>query len=101
MPRESSGQPLNGPEVSASERDASRTPEVPSTPSPPSDARRLFDIVGAAGYLRAIGATGATEKFVRTLITDGEVPHLKIGRRFYVSKNAIDSWLVRRERRAR
>jgi hypothetical protein len=101
MPRSKSAQPLNGPEVSASERDAARTPEVPSTPSPPSDTRRLFDISSAAVYLQSIGATTASKKFVYSLMASGEVPRVRIGKAYYVSKIALDNWLVRHERRAR
>jgi hypothetical protein len=75
-------------------------PEVASTPDAHVD-RRLFDIVSAAGYLQAIGATSATPKFVRTLVADGDLPHLKIGKKFYISKTSIDSWLLRHERRTR
>jgi len=62
---------------------------------------RLFTVQDAVGYLRSIGAASATENFVRTLITSGQIPRLKLGKRFYVSRNALDLWLSSRERRVK
>jgi excisionase family DNA binding protein len=62
--------------------------------------QRLFDIAGARTYLQGIGATSATLNFVRNLISSGQVPHIRIGKKFYVSRAALDSWLISRERRA-
>ena len=53
--------------------------------------RRLFDIPSAAAYLISIGATAATPTFIRTLISRGEIPHVKISKRFFVSRDALDS----------
>lgn len=63
--------------------------------------RRLFDIAGSVQYLRELGASTATPNFVRGLISAGAVPHLKIGKKFFVSKEALDVWLARAERRAK
>jgi excisionase family DNA binding protein len=63
------------------------------------ELRRLFDIAGAVGYLQQIGANSATPTFVRSIIARGEVPHLRIGKKFFVSRESLDAWLARRERR--
>ena len=61
---------------------------------------RLFDIVAAVEYLRTIGATAATKNFVRRLIGTGQVAHLRIGKKFYLTREALDAWIVKRQRRA-
>ncbi len=66
-----------------------------------SDGRRLFDVSGAVEYLRAIGADGATVSFVRTLINTGQVSHVRIGKKFYMAREALDGWIAKHERRAR
>jgi excisionase family DNA binding protein len=68
---------------------------------PETVSRRLFDIPSAVQYLRDIGAASATTSFVRGLIATGGVPHVRIGKRFYVSKTALDTWLAQHEKRAR
>jgi excisionase family DNA binding protein len=68
------------------------------TPTQPTE-QRLFDISAAVAYLRGLGATAATPNLVRTLIASGSLPHLRLGKKFYVSKAAIDLWLSRSERR--
>jgi excisionase family DNA binding protein len=62
---------------------------------------RLYDIPGIVGYLQSVGATAATSTFVRGLINSGQIPYLKIGKAFYVSKAAVDAWLLKSERRTR
>jgi excisionase family DNA binding protein len=62
---------------------------------------RLFDIDGAVKYFHEIGAAGVTRNFVRELIASGGIPHLKLSRKFYISRTAIDEWLAKHERRAR
>ena len=62
---------------------------------------RLFDIGAAVAYLQAIGATTATVNFVRGLITTGQLPHLKIGKKFFVSRASLDGWISSHERRRR
>lgn len=62
--------------------------------------QRLFDIVAAVEYLRSIGATAATKNFVRGLISTGQIPFEKIGKKFYVSREAIDGWITTHQRRA-
>jgi excisionase family DNA binding protein len=61
--------------------------------------RRLFDIESAVAYLRDLGADGVTVNFVRRLINNGELPHLRIGRKFYCSREGLDRWIVNHERR--
>jgi helix-turn-helix protein len=63
--------------------------------------RALFDVAGAVSYLQRVGATAATATFVRSLINSGALPHLKIGKAFYVSRNSIDAWLAKAEKRSR
>jgi excisionase family DNA binding protein len=63
------------------------------------DAARLFTVQDAAKYLQSIGATTVTVNFVRGLISSGQVAHLRMGKRFYISRTAIDSWLQSHERR--
>lgn len=65
------------------------------------EAPQLFDIHAAAKYLHSIGATAATEKFIRSLISSGQLPHVRIGKAFYVSKTAVDAWLARAEKSVR
>lgn len=61
----------------------------------------LFDIGAAVAYLHGIGANAATIRFVRGLINSGQVPHVKIGKKFFVTRDALDTWISRHERRAR
>lgn len=65
------------------------------------DAQRVFDVSGIVGYLQSLGAKAATRNFARTLINSGQVPHLRIGRKHYVSKMALDRWIETREKRVR
>jgi excisionase family DNA binding protein len=63
--------------------------------------QRLFDIAGSAAYLRELGAVSCTVTFIRQLIATGQVPHVRIGKKFYVSRDALDGWIGRHERKAR
>jgi excisionase family DNA binding protein len=65
----------------------------------PMDGRKLFDIPSAVAYLRAIGAESATISFVRMLINTGQVPHLRIGKKFHITREALDHWISNHERR--
>lgn len=65
----------------------------------PADARRLFDIPAAVLYLRSLGAEGVTTSFIRSLINSGQVPHLRMGRRFYLTRESLDRWISNHERR--
>ena len=60
---------------------------------------RLFDVHAFADYLRAAGLSGATVHTARGLINSGKVPHVRCGKRFYVSKISVDAYLVKVERR--
>jgi hypothetical protein len=64
------------------------------------ETQQLFDISAAAAYLKQIGATSVTTSFIRGLIASEQVPKIRIGKKFFVTKNAIDSWLRKSERRA-
>jgi predicted DNA-binding transcriptional regulator AlpA len=85
------------------EKSPPSNPEVasPSTPNNGHADRSLFDIVAAAAYVCSIGATGVSPKCIYNLMASGEVPRIKIGKKFFVSKRALDEWLIRHERRAR
>lgn len=72
-----------------------------SAADPPAAERRLFDVQSGAAYLRQIGATAATVSFVRGLITSGQVAHVRIGKKFYVTREALDGWIGRHERKSR
>lgn len=61
--------------------------------------RKLFDIPAAVVYLRELGAEGVTENFVRILINTGQVPHIRMGKRFYLTRAALDNWIQNHERR--
>jgi hypothetical protein len=65
------------------------------------NGQRLFDIGDSVAYLHCIGATSATPSFIRSLIASGQVAHLKIGKKFYVTKTVLDRWLETREKRVR
>ena len=52
---------------------------------------RWLDIPAAAAYL------SASVKFVRTLIWDGEISHVKAGKRFIVDVRELDAWAERQK----
>lgn len=60
-------------------------------------ALQLFDVRAACDYLQSIGVSGATICSTRTIF--GQVPHVRIGKRFYVSRESLDSWITNRQRR--
>lgn len=64
-------------------------------------ARRLFDLAGAAKYLVELGAEGVTIHSVRRLVANRELPVLKISKKFFITREAIDSWIARQGRRSR
>jgi len=65
------------------------------------ESTRLFDIAGMVTYLHSIGAMSATPNFARGLITSGAIPHIRIGRKFFVTREALDVWIERHQRRPR
>lgn len=65
------------------------------------ESPRVFDLPAAVQYVHSLGATGVTIHTVRSEINAGRIPRSKIGKKFYVSKAALDSWILRAERRAR
>jgi excisionase family DNA binding protein len=62
---------------------------------------RLFDLAGSVAYFKQVGAEAATHNFVRELVVTGAIPHLKIGRKYYLSQKSIDEWIERNNRRSR
>jgi len=74
---------------------------APGTSAPAPEPQKLYDILGIVAYMKSAGADAATPNFARGLITSGQVPHVRIGRKYYVSKSALDAWIQRHERRAR
>ena len=63
--------------------------------------RRLFNIRAAVEHLRALGADAVTVNFVRNLVNRGEVPHLRIGKKFYLRCEDLDAWIGARAKRRR
>jgi excisionase family DNA binding protein len=61
--------------------------------------RRLFAIQAAVEYLRELGAESVSVNFVRNLINRAEVPHIRMGKRFYITRQALDNWIERHERK--
>jgi excisionase family DNA binding protein len=74
-------------------------PNAPAAIAEAPEPRRIFDIIGAVAYLRSIGADSATVTWLRAHIATGEIPHVKVGKKFYCSRSALDQWLERHERR--
>lgn len=64
-----------------------------------SQTRRLFDIRAAVEYLHLIGAESVTPNFIRTLIGTGQVKHVRMGKKFYVTREALEQWIGNHERR--
>jgi len=63
--------------------------------------QRLFTIQDAAKYLCSIGAFGVTPYTVRGLIASGQLAHIRLGRRFFVTRAAMEAWLASHEKRMR
>jgi len=64
-------------------------------------APRIFDLAAAVTYVQSLGATGVTIRTIRAAIAAGRIPHVKLGKKFYVTKTALDNWILRAERRQR
>jgi excisionase family DNA binding protein len=62
---------------------------------------RFFDILAVVEHLHSIGLTGITPWTVRMAINSGRLAHIKEGKKFYVSKSALDTWLAKAEKRVR
>jgi hypothetical protein len=69
--------------------------------SPPDANQRLFDIADAVVYLQSLGAKTASVNFVRGLISTGQVPHLRIGKKFFIGREALDRWIDQRQRKTK
>lgn len=65
------------------------------------DAPRVFDIPSAVEYVRSLGATGVSVSTIRGEIGSGRIPHTKLGKKFYLSKTALNTWITRAERMSR
>lgn len=63
--------------------------------------QKLFDVKDAAEYLRSLGAAAASINFVRALMNSRQISRLKIGKRLYATRESLDAWLQRSEKRAR
>jgi len=66
-----------------------------------SSDQRLFDVRAAAKFLQCIGANGVTVHFVRSIISRGEIPYVRIGKKFFLTRESLDRWLKTHERRMR
>jgi hypothetical protein len=64
-------------------------------------APRVFDLAAAVTYVRSLGATGVTIHTIRSEINAGRIACTKLGKKFYVSKTALNAWILRAERRVR
>ena len=64
------------------------------------DGQRYFGFDEAASYAQSIGLRSATSWTLRRLVSAGRLKSLRLGRRIYLSKNALDEMLSRLERRA-
>jgi excisionase family DNA binding protein len=61
---------------------------------------RFFDIPAAVEHLRSLGFN-VTPWTIRTAINSGRLAHIKEGKKFHVSKAAIDAWLTKAEKKMR
>jgi hypothetical protein len=66
---------------------------------PPATEARAFDITGAVAYLKGLGFDAATPNFIRSLVSRRQVPHIKLGKKFYLTRIALDGWLAKNEGR--
>jgi hypothetical protein len=62
---------------------------------------KYFNIADAAAYLKSIGIDAATPWYVASLIRRGKLPRTRAGRKFYVSKTALNGLLAKNELRVR
>jgi excisionase family DNA binding protein len=65
-----------------------------------SQSRRLFDLDGAASHLHELGAAGVTPWTLRRLIASGQLRSIRLGRRIYISREALENLLTRLERKS-
>jgi hypothetical protein len=57
-----------------------------------------FDIPRAAEYARGCGFVGVTSWTIRAAISAGRLPSKKVGKRWYVTKISMDTWLFAERR---
>ena len=66
-----------------------------------SEAPRYFDIPAAAAYVVSLGMKGVRPYTIRHAISNSRLVHTRVGKKFFVSKAAIEAWLQRAERKTR
>lgn len=64
-----------------------------------SAAPQLLDVKSACDYMKSIGVSSATINSTRTIFA--QIPHIRIGKRFFVSRENLDGWISNRQRRSR
>lgn len=65
------------------------------------ETTKVFDLKGAAEYLRSLGFSGATVWTMRALIHDGVVKAMRLGRKYYVSAEDLNTFVLRNLRRGK
>ena len=65
------------------------------------DGRRVFSLSAGAEYLCRLGADSVTPWTLRRLVTSGALKHLKLGRKYFVTRESLDQLVERLERRAK
>ena len=85
------------PKISPASAADSQRPTSLETP----EETDYFDIAGSAAYMQRRGLGDVTKHFIRSIISRGEIPSVRAGKKIYVSRAALDRWLEVRERRAR
>ncbi len=61
----------------------------------------MHSVESAANYLRTSGAISVCVHTVRSLIVSGQVAAIRLGRRYYITETALNSWLSSHERKAK
>ena len=66
-----------------------------------SPGRRAFTFTSGAEYMRSAGFDGVTSWTLRRLAATGTLKRLKLGRRYFLTREALDELVNRLERRAK
>lgn len=82
-------------------REASDPQPALTAGAPTEQQRQLFDFEGSANLLVGQGADSATVPFVRGLVNRGELPFVKIGKKFFIRRVDLEQWVERHARRRR
>ena len=61
--------------------------------------QRLLDRYDAQTYMRQLGISGVSPRIFFTLIANGEIPRVRVGRKYFITREALDGWIARNERR--